>query len=287
MARPLEARGFEIGADVCVAFAPERIDPANRTFATTDVPRIVGGITVACTASASALLAETTNRVVEVSCPEAAEMAKLLENTFRAVNIALANEIADIAATLCLDPIEVIDAASTKPFGFMAFNPGPGVGGHCIPCDPHYLLWQLRRQRVFPPLITAAMERIATRPARVVERAAEVLGMHGRALRGARVLVVGIAYKPNVADTRGSPALDVVAELRRRGASVAVHDPLVLSIAIDGESYVSEREVRGEDYDLVIVTTFHKGMNASGVAKAPLILDASYRLPSGPNRFVP
>ena len=144
-------------------------------------------------------------------------MTKLLENTFRAVNITLANEVADITRGLGLNPIEVIDAASTKPFGFMAFYPGPGVGGHCIPCDPHYLLWQLRDARMYPPVISAAMQGIATRPSRIVQRAAEVLELAERPLRGSRVLVVGASYKPNVADVRESPALEVIHGLHSGG----------------------------------------------------------------------
>ena len=215
-------------------------------------------------------------------------MTKLLENTFRAVNITLANEVADITRGLGLNPIEVIDAASTKPFGFMPFYPGPGVGGHCIPCDPHYLLWQLRDARMYPPVISAAMQAIATRPSRVVQRAAEVLELAERPLRGSRVLVVGASYKPNVADVRESPALEVIHGLHVRGARVSVYDPLLSAITVGETTLLSIPDLAElDEYDLVIVTCRHDVVDPARLLEAPLLLDATYTLSDAPNRFVP
>ena len=193
---PLDARGFTIGRDVYVAFSPERIDPGvpNHTQQTT--PRVVGGATAQCTDKATDLFRRLTDRVHPVSSPEAAELTKLYENTFRAVSLALANEFAEICRTLSLDPIEVTLAAATKPYGFLATFPGAGVGGHCIPADPHYLLWQLRKVRRTAPVTEQAMVAIARRPKIVVDRAVDVLSAAGRGIRGMRVLVVGVAYKP-------------------------------------------------------------------------------------------
>jgi nucleotide sugar dehydrogenase len=215
-------------------------------------------------------------------------MTKLLENTFRAVNITLANEIADIARALTLDPIEVIDAAASKPYGFMPFYPGPGVGGHCIPCDPHYLLWQLRDRRMYPGVIAAAMQGIATRPARIVQRAAETLEMAGKALRAARVLVVGLSYKPNVSDVRESAALEVIAGLRLRGAQVETYDPLVQAVSIGDDVHISIDGLENiSEYDLVVVTCRHDEIDVTALAEADLVLDATYSLPAASNRLVP
>lgn len=213
LVEPLTARGFVVGEDIFVAFSPERIDPGNARHTQDTTPRVVGGTGRETTDRAAAVLARTAPSVHVLPSPEAAEMTKLWENTFRAVNIALANEFAENCRTLGIDPIPVIEAAATKPYGFMPFYPGPGVGGHCIPCDPHYLLWQLRAERTASPVIEAAMTAIAGRPGMVVRRVRELLGERGLATVGARVLVVGIAYKPGVADLRESPALEIIEEL--------------------------------------------------------------------------
>ena len=288
LVNPLAARGLMAGQQVHVCFAPERIDPANTDFAITDVPKVVGGVTEACAAAAVPFLEALASRLHLVSSPEAAEMTKLLENTYRAVNITLANEFADVARTMLLNPIEVIDAAATKPYGFMPFYPGPGVGGHCIPCDPHYLLWQLREARVYPPVISAAMQGIATRPARIVQRAGEVLEMAGRPLRGSRVLVVGVSYKPNIADTRESPAIEVIRGLQDRGARVSIYDPVAGSVRIDQEVLHSvPYPSRPGEHDLVIVTCRHQAGGEETITDADLVLDATYSLPEAGNRFVP
>jgi UDP-N-acetyl-D-glucosamine dehydrogenase len=288
LVNPLAARGLMAGQQVHVCFAPERIDPANTSFALTDVPKVVGGVTEACSMAAVPFLGALAKRLHLVSSPEAAEMTKLLENTYRAVNITLANEFADVARTMSLNPIEVIEAAATKPYGFMPFYPGPGVGGHCIPCDPHYLLWQLREARLYPPVISAAMQGIATRPARIVQRAAEVLEMAGRPLRGARVLVVGVSYKPNIADTRESPAIEVIRGLRDRGARVSIYDPVAGSVRLDQQVLHSVPcQPKRDEHDLVVVTCRHHGVGEAAIAEADLVLDATYSLPEAGNRFVP
>ncbi|MGZ4619758.1 MAG: nucleotide sugar dehydrogenase, partial [Frankiaceae bacterium] len=223
---PLAERGLEAGTDVHVAFSPERIDPGNTTHPQATVPRVVGGVTGGCARRAGALLGSIAANIHLVSAPETAEMTKLVENTFRAVNIALANEFADIGRVLGLEVMEVINAAATKPYGFVPFLPGPGVGGHCIPCDPHYLLWQLRRDRVQTPVVEQAMVAIAQRPLRVVDRVREVLSDNGLSLRGARVLVVGVTYKPGVEDVRESPAIEILSRLRQAGCEADFWDEL-------------------------------------------------------------
>ncbi|MDQ0382645.1 nucleotide sugar dehydrogenase [Amycolatopsis thermophila] len=272
----LEARELFVGRDVFVAFSPERIDPGDANHVPERTPRVVGGVTDECTRRAIGLLADSAPVVHVVSSPEAAEATKLLENTFRAVNIAFANEFASAVRSLDLDPMEIITAAATKPFGFMPFYPGPGVGGHCIPCDPHYLLWELRRRRVSSPITEAAMTAIAHRPLDVVRRAQEVLADNSIALFGARVLVVGVAYKPGVADVRESPALEIIAELNRRGADVHFTDPLVDQIRV-GEHVMTADAPEGS-WDLVIVHTAHPGLDLDWLADEELVLDATYRL---------
>ncbi|SDC85511.1 nucleotide sugar dehydrogenase [Nocardioides lianchengensis] len=277
---PLRARGLVPGVDVHVAFSPERIDPANVDFPVEATPRVVGGLTPACTARAADVLRRTAPLVHEVSSPEAAEMTKLHENTFRAVNIAYANEMADVCQRLGLDVTEVIGAAATKPYGFMAFNPGPGVGGHCIPCDPHYLLWQLRADRAEAPVVDAAMRAVAARPGRVVQRAKDVLAEAGRPLAGAQVLVVGVSYKPGVADVRESPALEIIERLRRGGAEVSYADPYVEHVAVDDGVLSSTGQPWRRAWDLVVVHTLHPDEDVHWLAHAGLVLDATYKLPA-------
>ena len=274
----LVERGLLPGRDVFVAFSPERIDPANASFPVERTPRVVGGVTAECTRRAAALLRRVSPYVHEVSSPETAEMTKLHENTFRAVNIAYANEIADVCATLGLDVGEVVAAAATKPYGFMTFRPGPGVGGHCIPCDPHYLLWQLRADRVQAPVVDAAMRAIAGRPGQVADRAREMLGQHGRPVSGARVLVVGMSYKPGVADVRESPAIEIAERLVRAGAQVSYLDPFVCGVVVGGEHLPRVLEPGAASWDLVLVHTVHPGTDLEWLERASLVLDASYTL---------
>ncbi|MDT0615641.1 nucleotide sugar dehydrogenase [Streptomyces lancefieldiae] len=278
LVEPLTARGLTVGEDILVASSPERIDPGNVTHSQDEVPRVLGGVTPRCAAAAARVIERLTPEVHLVASPEAAEMTKLYENTFRAVNIALANEFADICRALALDPIEVIEAARTKPYGFMAFHPGPGVGGHCIPCDPHYLLWQLRATRTAAPLVNQAMNAIAERPRDVVDRIHHVLSDAGRAMAGARVLVAGVAYKPGVQDVRASSALDIIDELTRRGARVEYHDPLVTHLTLpDGTEMTSAEQPDGADWDLVLLHTAHPGQHYDWVADCPLVVDSTYR----------
>ena len=283
---PLAARGFTIGKDIHVAFSPERIDPGNDRHAHEEVARVVGGATSECAEAAMVALGAYAVNLFPVSSAEVAEMTKLFENTFRAVNIALANELADISRTLKIDVAEVMAAAATKPFGFMAFMPGPGVGGHCIPCDPHYLLWQLRRNRLATPIIEQSMQSIAFRPLRVVDRVTEVLSLAGCGIKEARILVLGVAYKPDVQDVRESPAIEIVKGLRALGATVDFHDPLVDVLRLPGgEPMKSVADPQQYDADLVLVHTLHKCLDLSWLEDAPLILDTTYRLPELPQRF--
>ena len=282
---PLAGRGLVAGRDIFVAFSPERIDPGNSGHAHEKVPRIVGGITDTCATKATAVLSGYASQLHVVSSAEAAEMTKLYENTFRAVNISLANEFADISSVLGLDVSEVIDAAATKPYGFMPFYPGAGVGGHCIPCDPHYLLWQLRASRVSAPMIETAMTLVAQRPRQVVRRAGEVMAEHGRPVVGANVLVVGVTYKPGVADVRESPALEIISELRHAGASVSYTDALIESIDLDGGILTRVDEPEQGRWDLVIVHTVHPGSEL-GWLRDQAVLDTTYRLVDLPKRSV-
>jgi len=285
LVKPLTERGFLVGDDIHVAFSAERIDPGNTSVDHERVPRVVGGATRQCEDRAERLLLRYADSVHPVHSLAAAEMTKLLENTFRAVNIALANEFADICRHLDLDVATVIDAASTKPYGFMAFRPGPGVGGHCIPCDPHYLLWQLRSKRIEAPLITRAMNEIALRPGRVVDRVRDILSETGAGLFGARVLVVGVAYKPNVADLRESPALEILAGLRSRGATVAYLDPLCPEVRLpDGTALQSTEDPRAFAPEVVIVHTRHDVLDLAWLEHTPIVLDATYRGVDLPHR---
>ena len=278
LAAPLAERGMIAGTDVHVAFSPERINPGVADFTQEEVPRVVGGITEACGERARSLLAKYVPRVHLVPSAEAAEMTKLLENTFRAVNIALANEFADICTMLDIPVMDVIDAADTKPFGFMRFVPGPGVGGHCIPCDPHYLLWQLRRSRVSAPVIEQAMHGIAGRPGRVVERVRALLSDRGRGLAGARVLVVGVAYKPNVEDVRESPALEIIARLRDAGAVVGYTDALVPTLRGHNLPLESLDSPDGFRADVAVLHTRHPHSDTAWLDGVPLVVDATYQL---------
>jgi nucleotide sugar dehydrogenase len=286
LVRPLAARGMVAGRDVFVAFSPERIDPGNASVAHEDVPRVLGAATEACAEVADDLLGRYA-RVHRVPSLAAAEMTKLLENTFRAVNIALANEFSDICRTMGIDVADVVDAAATKPYGFMAFMPGPGVGGHCIPCDPHYLLWQLRATRQQAPMITQAMTEIASRPRRVVDRVREVLSDRGRGLRGTRVLVVGVAYKRDVADLRESPALEVLAGLRDAGAVIGYADHRFPTLRLpDGEVLSDVVDERSFGADVVLLHTRHSDADLSWIEPGQTLVDTTYRGVDLPGRVV-
>jgi nucleotide sugar dehydrogenase len=281
---PLEARGFTVGENIFVAFSPERIDPGN-VHDENGVPRVIGAATDACAVNAAAVLSTTASHVHMVGSCEAAELTKLYENTFRAVNIALANEMAAVSKTFGLDPIEVTQAAATKPYGFMAHYPGAGVGGHCIPCDPHYLLAGVHERGERAPLIEQAMSAIADRPTTVATRAAEILGDDGVHIDDARILIVGAAYKPGVRDVRESPALEIIDELREAGANVSFTDALVHEVRTgDGATLASVGSPEPADYDLVVVVTVHPEADHGWLRRAARVLDCTYRTHAGERR---
>jgi nucleotide sugar dehydrogenase len=279
LVKPLQNRGFCVGEDLFVAFSPERIDPGVDDHAPERTPRIVGGCTTTCSDRAARFLTHTAGSLHFVSSPQAAEMTKLLENTFRAVNIALANEFADAAGELNIDIMEIVRSASTKPYGYMPFFPGPGVGGHCIPCDPHYLLWQLRARRTTSPVVEAAMNAIAARPRVVVDQVRRILGEQGKPCRGAKLLVLGVSYKPGIGDVRESPALEIIEMLTRDGANVAYSDPYVDMIHTSaGQPLFHLPEPAKEQWDLVIVHTAHPTVDYGWLTVESTVLDATYRL---------
>jgi UDP-N-acetyl-D-glucosamine dehydrogenase len=272
----LEQGGLKSGTDFDLAFAPERVNPGDPASASRDVPRLVGGSTPQATARAAAILRHVNDRVVELSSPDAAEMAKLLENTFRNVNIAFVNQLALLCERMGLDVWEVIDAAATKPFGFMKFTPGPGVGGHCIPVDPYYLSWRARAFDVTDRFIEAAGDINFAMPRHVVELTAEALNERSKALKGSRVGVIGVAFKPDVQDDRNSPAAAVIAGIVERGAEIRYHDPFVPRFRdADGREHTGV----GLDSlihwaDVFVVVTGHKAVDWDHLyASADLVVD--------------
>lgn len=272
----LEKLGLVIGADVFLAFSPERVDPGNPTWHTKNTPKVLGGITPACTEVAAALYGTCIDRIVSVSSPEAAELTKLLENTFRSVNIGLVNEMAIICDRLGVDVWEVIEAAATKPFGFMKFTPGPGIGGHCIPLDPHYLAWKMRTLNYKTRFIDLASEINSAMPDVVVNKVSLALNDERKAVRGSRVLVLGVAYKKDIEDMRESPALDVIRLLEEHGAEVAYHDPHVPRYKEDGHERISVAltdDVLARA-DAVVIVTDHSAVDYQRlVDKASLVVD--------------
>jgi UDP-N-acetyl-D-glucosamine dehydrogenase len=289
----LEAKGLVVGTDVFIAFSPERVDPGNPVYHTKNTPKVVGGITPACVSVASALYQSCIDTVVPVKSPEAAELVKLLENTFRAVNIGLVNEIAIMCDKLDVDVWDVIDAAATKPFGFMKFTPGPGIGGHCIPLDPHYLAWKMRTLNYKTRFIDLASEINSNMPNWVVEKVSWALNENRKAVRGSRVLVIGVAYKRDINDVRESPALDVIRLLEERGAHVEYHDPFVPEFREDGHSRkgveLSEDMLRWAD--AVVIITDHKSIDYQRVIDhATMVVDTrntTAGLKAGRARVVP
>jgi UDP-N-acetyl-D-glucosamine dehydrogenase len=270
----LEATGLRVGQDLFVAFSPERVDPGRSDWTTKNTPKVIGGITPACTAVAAAMYEGAMDTVVRVSSSEVAEMTKLLENTFRAVNIAMVNEMALMCDRLGLDVWEVIEAASTKPFGFMRFLPGPGLGGHCIPIDPLYLSWKMKSIKYNARIIDLASEINTNMPRYVVEKAQDVLNQRAKAMRGARMLVVGVAYKPDISDTRESPGLDVIELLRGKGAEVSYYDPFVPAIEHEGWGLTSVPDLLAEARraDCVIIITHHSSIDYAALAEASTLV---------------
>ena len=272
-----EASGLVAGRDFDLAFAPERVNPGDPASMRRDVPRLVGGLTPAATTRAANLLRRINTTVHELSSPDAAELAKLLENVFRNVNIALVNQLALLCERMGLDVWEVIDAAATKPFGFMPFRPGPGVGGHCIPVDPYYLSWRARQFDFVDRFVEVAGDINLAMPRHVVDLAAEALNERGRAVKGARVGVIGVAFKPNVRDPRNSPAADVIALLRERGAEVAYHDPHVAHFRDSDGAEHAGRPLADlvATSELLVVVTPHAAIDWDAVYAADLVVDTA------------
>jgi UDP-N-acetyl-D-glucosamine dehydrogenase len=276
----LERGGLKAGRDFFLAFSPERVDPGNQTWTTHNVPKVVGGVTPDCTALAKLLYGASIERVVEVSSPKVAEMVKLLENTFRAVNIGLVNELALMCDRLGISVWEVVDAAATKPFGFMPFYPGPGLGGHCIPIDPFYLSWKVKEVGFEARFIELAGQVNGAMPHHVADKITDALNSHTKAVRGSTVLVLGISYKRDIDDLRESPALDVMAVLQQKGATVRYHDPYIARLAarewpggVDLESTPLTPETLGAADCAVIITDHHAFDYDAIVRHARLVVD--------------
>jgi UDP-N-acetyl-D-glucosamine dehydrogenase len=255
----VEENGLKIGENFFLAFSPERVDPGREDWTTINTPKVMGGITPACSEVATAWYAQALETVVPVSSTEVAEMAKLLENTFRMINIGLVNELAMMCDRLGVDVWEVIEAAATKPFGFMKFTPGPGLGGHCIPIDPLYLSWKLRGLQYTARFIELASEINSNMPRYVVSKVQDALNRHGKPLKDSQILVLGVAYKPDIDDVRESPALDIIGLLRLQGAKVGYHDPYIPQIQHDSWTMESENDLsqKIEQADCVVVITNH------------------------------
>jgi UDP-N-acetyl-D-glucosamine dehydrogenase len=284
----LERSGLQAGKDFFLAYSPERVSPGNRTYTTRNIPKVVGGITPSCSKLAVLFYQQFIKRIVLVSSPGTAEMVKLLENTFRSVNIALANEMALMCHKLGINVWEVIEAAKTKPFGFMAFYPGPGLGGHCIPVDPHYLTWRAKMNGFEPRLIELAGQINSQMPDFVVSRIADALNEKEKSLKGSKILALGTAYKRDVNDTRESTALEVLQKLHEKGALVYYCDPHVPAVELGGRA-VQSMELTPEvlqSMDCVVVLTDHLAFNYAMVAThSPLIVDSrnAFREFSSPN----
>ena len=272
----IQHNGYRVGEDFFLAFSPERVDPGNARYNTHNTPKVVGGMTPACLAVAEALYRTAVERVVPVSSPATAEMVKILENTFRAVNIGLANEMAQICQRLGIDVWEVIGAAATKPFGFMPFYPGPGLGGHCIPIDPLYLSWKMRGLGIQTRFIELADVINSTMPHWWVGRIQDALNEHGKPLKGARILLLGVAYKKDIDDLRESPALTIIEELRARGAAVTYNDPNVPTMRLDDECLESAGLTKEllQWADCVVVHTDHSSYDWEWItAQAQVVVD--------------
>jgi len=279
-----EASGLQVGKDFFLAFSPERVDPGRTDWTTYNTPKVIGGITSTCSELASLWYQQALETVVPVSSSESAEMAKLLENTFRMINIGLVNEMAIMCDRLGLDVWEIIDAAATKPFGYMKFTPGPGLGGHCIPIDPLYLSWKLRALNYTARFIELASEINTGMPRYVVTKVQDALNEQMKPLKGSRVLVIGAAYKPDVDDIRESPALDIIGLLRQKGAEVDYHDPFIPEIAHDDWILESVPDVieGASAADCVVIVTNHTIYDYPRIlAEAQLIIDTRNALRDG------
>lgn len=278
----LEATGLKVGKDFHMCFSPERVDPGNPKWNTKNTPKVVGGITPACTKAAVAFYERFLDTIVPVSSAEAAELTKILENTFRAVNIGLVNETAIISDRLGVDVWEVIDAASTKPFGYMKFTPGPGLGGHCIPVDPHYLSWKMRSLNYKTRFIELASEINAEMPIFVVDKVRDALNRNKKSVNGSHILVLGVAYKRDIDDVRESPALDVIRLLEADGAHVDYHDPHIPSVKEDGKLLESVKlnDAALRNADAVVIITDHSAFDYDRILKkSKVLVDARHVVP--------
>jgi UDP-N-acetyl-D-glucosamine dehydrogenase len=271
----LEAPGMKVGEQFFLCFSPERVDPGNPKFNTLNIPKVVGGITPACTRLGALFYSQALEKVVPVSSTRVAEMVKLLENTFRMINIGLANEMALMCDRMGINVWEVIDAAATKPFGFMPFYPGPGLGGHCIPIDPFYLSWKTKQAGIEARFIELAGYINGQMPHFVVDKIQNALNEHRKALKGSHIHILGVAYKREIDDVRESPALDIILLLERRGARVTYSDPYVPKVRLDGHELVSEdASAMVGEADCVVVVTDHASFDYAGIAEsARLIVD--------------
>ena len=271
----LEERGFSVGKDFFLCFSPERVDPGNPKYQTSNIPKVVGGITPACTELGALFYKQALETVIPVSSTRVAEMVKLLENTFRMINIGLVNEMALMCERMNIDVWEVIDAAATKPFGFMPFYPGPGLGGHCIPIDPFYLSWKSKEAGIEARFIELAGYINGRMPEFVIEKVQKALNDASKPVRGSRIHILGTAYKRNIDDVRESPALDIIHLLQRLGATVTFSDPFVHKIHINGTELQSQEMLPCvEAADCVVIVTDHTGIDyASVVEKSKLIVD--------------
>jgi UDP-N-acetyl-D-glucosamine dehydrogenase len=269
----LERSGLRAGRDFHLAFSPERVDPGRTDWTTRTTPKVIGGLTPECTRRAMDLYGAACETLVPVTSPEVAELTKLLENIFRSVNIALVNELAMLCDRMGIDVWDVIDAAATKPFGFMAFRPGPGLGGHCIPIDPFYLTWKAREFDLHTEFIELAGKINSQMPEFCVAKVARALNSRRRAMNGSRVLVIGVSYKADVNDTRESPALRIIELMRADGAHVEYHDPHVAELAKQGLRTRDLGEAL-DTCDVAVVVTAHSGIDWDSVARrAPLVVD--------------
>ena len=286
----LERTGLQVGQDYFLAFSPERVDPGNPRYSVTNTPKVVGGCTPACTEACAALLGMliSADQIHRVSGPRAAEMCKLLENTFRSVNIALVNELLKLCDRMGIDLWEVIDAAGTKPFGFMPFYPGPGVGGHCIPVDPYYLAWKAREYDFYTKFIELAAETNASMPFYTARKVTDALNRVGRSIKGAKILILGVAFKRDIDDPRNSPALEVLKVLARQGAEVTYHDPFIPKVVLSDDRVVTGASIATlelesipltaahlEAQDCVLVAVAHRGFDVSWIVRnSRLVVDA-------------
>ena len=273
----LEKTGLKVGKDIYLAFSPERVDPGNKIYKTKNTPKVLGGITSKCTEYSKKVYDQVFDKVVPVSSAETAEMTKLLENTFRMINIGLVNEMAMVCDKLGVDVWEVIDAAATKPFGFMKFYPGPGLGGHCIPIDPHYLSWKMKSLNYKTKFIDLAAEINTAMPEYVIQNVSNGLNHHKKSINGSSVLLIGMAYKKNIEDLRESPSIDIYNLLVEKGAKVNYHDPYCPIVKVDGNSELKSKKLTEkllQNSDVVVITTDHSNIDYQFIVdNAKLVVD--------------